>query len=194
MGLAHTFPITFDYGQGFGRDASGIAAFTATGGERTLRHVRPAARTFHGVAQRRPQSDRVAVESFYVATAADYFLYVDEDGRHYACEWVGAPQFQWAGYEQVDIACDFREAAGKALDVYPSTPLVELPLDWVDVGDGKVLWYSGHGYKLTASGVSGVELDGVSAPSTEKYDVPLGAHVFKVLPAGAAVTKLEVVP
>ena len=194
MGATHTFPISFDYGQGFGRDHSGVAAFVATGGERTLRVVAPAGRTFQGVAQRRPDTDRALVEAFYVATAFDHFIYVDEDGVHYACEWDGGPQFQWAGNDQVDIVCNFREAAGKALDVYPSTPLVEIPLSFVDVGDGKVLWYSGKGYKLTASGVGTVELDGVSAPTTEKYNVPLGANALKILPAGATVTKVEVVP
>ena len=62
------------------------------------------------------------------------------------------------------------------------------------VADGKVAVYPGYGYSMSASGLTDVELDGVSIGAVqEKFDIPLGLHTVKAKPAGVVISSFEFV-
>lgn len=193
MATTHVFPIEMEYSSSLSH-APGVATFRAVGGHEISRIVEPFERLFSGVAAQRPQADAQAVMAFFQRMGEEYFTFTDPvTGRSWSAVFASPPRIGFVGYERYDIEVQLREAAGKPLATYPETPLLERPLSPIDVGDGKVFFYSGYGYKLTATGVSSAQLDGVSSSTTQNFSVPLGAHCLKVLPNTASVTKLEVV-
>ncbi|MBI1353286.1 MAG: hypothetical protein GC160_02990 [Acidobacteria bacterium] len=193
MSTADTFPIEMEFSSSLTQGA-GVATFRCVGGEEISRIVEPFARIFSGTAAQRPKADAMAVLEFYQRMGEEFFSFEDPlTGRTWSAVWASPPRIGFVGYERYDIEVQLREAAGKPLASYPTTPLLERPLDPVDVGDGLLFFYSGYGYKLTATGVSTAELDGASSSTSSNYSVPLGAHCLKVLPNSASVTKLEVV-
>jgi len=197
MAETDTFPVDADYTVSRTREAT-VLSYRAASGETIKRRLAPSRRVFSLVFHRRPVEDWEAIENFFLRFAESFFDFHDKSSagdRHYSCEFVGAPGFNEVGNDQVDISVQLIEACGVPLAVYPSTPLIEIPTSQLQtVSDGRVLWYAGYGYKITGSGISDVELDDVSlGVDLEKLDAPLLTHKLKIQPAGATVTKLEVV-
>jgi hypothetical protein len=197
MAETDTFPVDADYVVGRTREAT-VIAYRAASGETIKRRKAPSRRVFNLAFHSRPGSDWELIENFRLAMAETFFDFHDKSSagdRHYSCEFGGEPTYNEIGNDQFDISVQLVEACGVPLDTYPSTPLIEIPTSQLQtVSDGKVLWYAGYGYKITGSGISDVELDDVSlGVDLEKFDVPLLTHKLKIQPAGATVTKLEVV-
>lgn len=192
-----TFPVDADYVVSRTREAT-VLVHRAASGETIKRRKAPSRRVFDLVFHARPVADWQAIESFRLRFAESFFDFHDKSSagnRHYSCEFAAEPTYNEIGNDQVDIIVQLVEACGVPLAVYPETPLIEIPTSQLQtVSDGKVLWYAGYGYKITGSGITDVELDDVSlGADLEKFDVPLLTHKLKIQPAGATVTKIEVV-
>ena len=174
------------------------AAFTAASGEVVQRTIGPLNRILDLSFGSRALADWTSIEDFRLAQHQEFFTFEDKSlspSRDYSCHFAGEPTYAEAGNEEVDIRVRLIEAAGEALRNDPTTPLITLPLaEGVTVTGGEMFTYPGYGYKITGSGVTDVELDGVSVGATlEKFDVPVLFHQLLVKPNVAGVTKIEFV-
>ena len=197
MATTDIFPVDPDYPVGRSREP-GLSLFVAASGEQIRRTTRPLGRVLDLSFHSRAVADWTAIEDFRLAMHKDFFTFEDKSlspSRDFSCYFAGEPTYDEAGNEEVNIRVALLEAPGKALRTYPQTPLIDLPLsEGVTVTGGEMFTYPGYGYKITGTGVTDVELDGVSVGATlQKFDVPLLFHSLLIKPNVAGVTKIEFV-
>ncbi len=196
MAETDVFPVAPDYVFSRTREPN-VAEFQAASREAFRRTTAPLRRVFDLSFGQRAVADWTAIENFRLEHRDSFFTFVDvtQGDRDFSCLFLGEPRYDEIGFERVNIRLQLIEAAGVALRTYPSTPLINLPTsEGVDVGDGIIFVYPGYGFKITGSGVTDIELDGVSIGATlQKFDVPLLLHQLKVKPNTASLTKFEFV-
>ena len=196
MAESDVFPVDPDYAVSRTREPN-ILAFRAESAEEFRRTRAPLRRVFDLGFQERPYSDWTAIENFRLAHRETHFTFVDksQSSRDYSCYFLGEPQYDEVGNEQVNIRLQLVEAVNQALRTYPQTPLITLPSSEVkSVSDGKVVVYPGYGYKMTGSFITDVEVDGVSVGgSLQKFDLKLGLHTLKAKPAAAIISTFQFV-
>ena len=195
MAASDIFPVDPDYPVSRTRDYNVLVSRAESGEE--FRRARAAMRRVFDLSfEFRPVTDWDLIENFRLRHREEFFTFDDKtQSRDFSCYFLGEPQYDEVGFEAIHIRVQLVEAVNQPLRNYPETPLITLPLAEIEsVADGKVAVYPGYGYKMSTSGLTDVELDGVSIGAVqEKFDIPLGLHTLKAKPAGVVISSFEFV-
>ena len=164
------------------------------------RQKAPPRRVFVLVFHHRAKSDWDLIEEFRLkmlnAGGSHFFTYDDKTaGRKYSVYFDAEPVYEEAGNETHNIRVQLIEAAGVAMNTYPSfaagNPSVNLPVSQAtDLGaNGKQWLYAGYGYRVNGT-FSQIYLDEVlTGGENPKTDVVLALHRVRVV--GGAPTSID---
>ncbi|HWP84513.1 MAG TPA: hypothetical protein VNN17_04950 [Terriglobia bacterium] len=195
MGASDNFPLTPDYAVQRAQ-ASNLLRGRSESAREFRRQKGPRQRLWALVFNGRPKADWEALEYFYHKFQTDFFSFTDPtSGRKYSCYFHGEPAYQESGNESFDLRAELIEAAGVALDTYPSSftapYYVTIPVASAqDLGaNGKLFVYAGYGYRVNGTFTS-IYLDEIlTGGENPKTDVVLGLHRVRVV--GGTPTSLD---
>ncbi len=196
MAETDIFPVDPDYTVSRSREPN-VLVSRVESGEEFRRTRAPLRRVFDLGFQERPYADWTLIENFRLTHRETHFTFVDKSqgNRDFSCYFLGEPQYDEVGNEQVNIRLQLIEAVNQNLRNYPQTPLHTLPSSKItSASDGKVAVYPGYGFKIAGSFITDVEVDGVSVGNTlQKFDLPLALHTLKAKPAAAVISTFQFV-
>ncbi len=178
----NSLPFQPDYGTSLEVD-DGVLRDEMDGGRTYHRLVRPPRRVWSLVWESLSYADYATLANFIRANLLTPFKWTDPSlaSREFALEFLGRISARYAGNENQPASVMVREAVGTVPDTVPTTPLHSGGL-MRTVGNSRIFIYGGYGYKVTATGVSAVLLDGVDqAGALEKYTgIALALHKLEL--------------
>jgi hypothetical protein len=199
MGVADTFPVDADYTVTRTKESNVLRARLDSALE-YFRQKGPPRRIFMLVFNRRSSADWHSIENFRLSMMTDFFTWIDKTAnRSYSVFFDTEPTYEEAGNEMVNIKLQLIEAAGAAMETYPTfaagNPYISIPVaSAVDLGvNGWQFLYAGYGFRVnptSGGGYTSIYLDEVvTGAGTTNEAVPLGLHRVRVM--GGAPTSLD---
>lgn len=195
MGASDLFPVDPDYTVTRSLRTNVLRTKLESGRE-ILRQKAAPQRHFTLVFSRRPKSEWMAIEQFFLRMLTDYFTFQDKTAnRNYSVHFDGDPVYEETGFEEHTIRLQLIEAVGAGMSGYPSfssgLPYQTLAASQaVNLGiDGLQFTYSGFGYRVNGSFAQIYLDDQLAGGENPKTDVVLGLHRVRVV--GGSPTSLD---
>ena len=187
MAATDIFPVDADYAVTRTKESNVLRGRVESAREFRRQKAAPR-RVFVLVFDRRAKSDWDLIEEFRLKMLTDFFTLDDKtSGRKYSVYFDTEPVYEEAGNETHNIRVQLIEAAGVAMNTYPSfaagNPSVNIPVaQATDLGaDGKQFLYPGYGYRVNGTFTS-IYLDEVlTGGDNPKADVVLGLHRVRIV-------------
>ncbi|MCH8267235.1 MAG: hypothetical protein O7A06_17380 [Acidobacteria bacterium] len=199
MAATDIFPVDPDYTVTRTKEANVLRGRVESARE-FLRQKAAPRRVFVLVFHSRAKADWDAIENFRLRMLTDFFTFDDKSAggspnRQYSVYFDTEPVYEEVGNETHNIRVQLIEAAGVAMNTYPSfaagNPSVNIPVaQATDLGaDGKQFLYPGYGYRVNGT-FTQIYLDEIlTGGENPKTDVVLGLHRVRVV--GGTPTSLD---
>lgn len=195
MSASDTFPVDADFAVTRTREGNVLRGRVESAREFFRQKAAPR-RIFILVFNGRAKADWNAIENFRHKLLTDFFTFHDKTvDRKYSCYFDGEPVYEEVGNEQHNIRVELIEAAGVAMQTYPSfaagNPSVNLLLAAAqNLGANGYQWtYGGYGYRVNGTFTSIYLDEQLTGGEVPKTDVVLGLHRVRVV--GGSPTSLD---